>query len=130
MVVMFQVEIFWIVTLYSAVVQYQRFKGPSFKMKMQAAWNCEILVSYHSTTWNQNPQDLDLKYSAFTFIYLPSILYNSIYSLQERKHEHNMEAIAVSNSPEDFEAIYWRLCGCGLWVFPELNFTSGNSSMM
>jgi hypothetical protein len=37
MVVMFQVEIFWIVTLYSAVVQYQRFKGPSFKMKMQAA---------------------------------------------------------------------------------------------
>jgi hypothetical protein len=28
MVVMFQVEVFWVVTLCSAVIGYQRFRGP------------------------------------------------------------------------------------------------------
>jgi hypothetical protein len=29
--------------------------------EMEAAWTSETLVSYHNTTWRQNPEDLDLK---------------------------------------------------------------------
>jgi len=41
-----QVEVFWVVTL-----------------KIEAAWMSETLVSYHNTTWHQNPEDLDTKIS-------------------------------------------------------------------
>jgi len=27
---------------------------------IEAAWICEMIVSYHNTTWHHNPQDLDL----------------------------------------------------------------------
>jgi hypothetical protein len=38
-----QVEVFWVVTPCSVVVGYQ-----SFRVKMEAAWNCETLLSYYN----------------------------------------------------------------------------------
>jgi len=43
----FRVKVFWVVTLCSAVVGYQRFRRP---------WD---LVSYRDTKRRQNPEDLD-----------------------------------------------------------------------
>jgi hypothetical protein len=33
-----------------------------FTLKMEAARSSETLVSYHSTTWSHNPEDLNLNY--------------------------------------------------------------------
>jgi hypothetical protein len=49
-----QVEVLWIVTSYSVVAGYQRFRGSCF------LHNSETLVSYN-TTQRHNPEDLDLK---------------------------------------------------------------------
>jgi hypothetical protein len=45
-----QVKVFWFVTLYSFVVGRM----------MEATQTSEMLLSYHSTSWHDNPEDLDL----------------------------------------------------------------------
>jgi hypothetical protein len=55
---MFQVEVIWVVTLYSVVVGFQRFGGP-FCLHLQGE-DRGSMVSY-STTRRHNPDDLDLK---------------------------------------------------------------------
>jgi hypothetical protein len=53
--VMFQVEVFWVVTPFGVVVGYQRFRGSCClhhlkTLKMEATWRSEILISYNTTT--------------------------------------------------------------------------------
>jgi hypothetical protein len=60
-VVEIQIEVFWVVTQCSAVVGYQRFRGPWCPIFRDAAKSSETLASYHNTTLRHNPEDLDLK---------------------------------------------------------------------
>jgi hypothetical protein len=58
--VIFQVEVYWGVTLCNVVVGCKRFEGPCCvhlqgEVKMEAALNFETLVSYHNTTGRYNP---------------------------------------------------------------------------
>jgi hypothetical protein len=58
--VMFNVEVFWVVTPCSVVVGYQHFRGPcclKLEGEVKAGWASEMLVSYH------NNEDLDLEVS-------------------------------------------------------------------
>jgi hypothetical protein len=57
--VMFQVEVFWIVTPCNVMVGYQRSRGPC-----HLQLHPETLVYNHDTTRRHNPENLDLKLSA------------------------------------------------------------------
>jgi len=66
--VMFQVEVFWVVTPCSVVVGYHRFGGPCCchlqgGVKMAAVCSSETLVPYRNTTQRHNPEDLDVNES-------------------------------------------------------------------
>jgi len=57
MMVMIQVEVFWVVTLCNVMVGYQCFRDPCclhvqghFTLKMEVACTSEMAVSYHKTT--------------------------------------------------------------------------------
>jgi hypothetical protein len=56
MAMMFQVELFWVVTPCSVVIGYQRFRGPCF-LHLQGE------VSYHNTTERHNPEGLDFSFT-------------------------------------------------------------------
>jgi hypothetical protein len=56
--------LFWVLIPCSVVVEYQHFRGSCcfhlhFILKMEAA-QFSKMVSYHNTTWNQNPENLNL----------------------------------------------------------------------
>jgi len=60
--VMFQVEVFWVVTKCNIVVGYQRFRGPwclHIHPEDCEDESSETLISYHNTTLRHNPEDLD-----------------------------------------------------------------------
>jgi len=46
-----QVWFFWLLMLCSVVVGYQCFRGP-------CCLQCEMMVSYHNTTWHCSPEEL------------------------------------------------------------------------
>jgi len=58
-VVKIHVTVFWVVTPCSVVVGYVL--EDHLQVKVEAAWSCETLLSYHNTTWYHNPEDLDFK---------------------------------------------------------------------
>jgi hypothetical protein len=53
-------SIFWVVTPCCVVIGYHRSSGTGW-VKRVAACLSDTLVTYHNTTWCQNPEDLDLK---------------------------------------------------------------------
>jgi len=60
---MFQVKVFWVVLLHSAVVGYQHFWGPCclhlHHKNGGSIWSSKMSIFYHNTTWCHNP-DLHL----------------------------------------------------------------------
>jgi hypothetical protein len=59
MVVMFQVEVFWVVTWNSVVARYQKFQRST--LKVDTVWTFETLISHHKTKRRHNPEGLALK---------------------------------------------------------------------
>jgi hypothetical protein len=72
--VVIQVEVFWVVTQCSVAVGYQRFRSSCclhlhFALKMEAARTPEKFVSYHNTTRQQNPEELNLYLNVILYLY-------------------------------------------------------------
>jgi len=61
-----QVMVFWVVKPCSNVAQYQVFKGLH-------CLHLYTLVSYHVTTWRNNPEDHNLTNKHDSYIYLRNL---------------------------------------------------------
>jgi hypothetical protein len=61
MAMMIQVKVFWIVMLCIVV----RYLAASITLKIEVARSSKMLVSYHTTMWHHNLEDLDLNLDNF-----------------------------------------------------------------
>jgi hypothetical protein len=70
----FQVKVFWVVTMCSVAIRYC-FRGPCCPtLKMETEWTYEMLVSYN-TTWCHKPEDINLKHDCSESLKTCIILY-------------------------------------------------------
>jgi hypothetical protein len=64
MMVKIQVEVFWVVTPCNVAVGYQCFGGSCcfhLEGEVEAVGSPEMFLSYHVTTYHDNPEDLNFK---------------------------------------------------------------------
>jgi hypothetical protein len=89
------VVVFWVVTPCSAVVGYQRFRGPCclhFTLKMQAAWAFETLVTYHKHHSRESFKARDLSCPVFILIsFFRTCICLSCHTITDSQKQHILD---------------------------------------